>query len=171
MAHHDGVEQRPATEYFGSRGHLVSQGDIFEDVPLAVSPGGPEDALQITSEEAMVLTASCMIDHRADELQVAPVITIDRLGFGDGLMNEIREYDCHHRVMYLPMEGGKPERAVRLDKAQPISRHILESCDRQSQLTAEATRHLMRKITLYSTGNHFPRDKFALAPDDFAPDD
>jgi hypothetical protein len=171
MAQHDGTEPRPEGQYFGSRGHLVSQGDVFEDVPVYIAPGRPGAELDLTAAEAMVLTASCYIDHRAEQLLVCPVVPLVDLDLSDGVINEMREYDCHHRLMYLPGEDGRPERAGLLYKAQAIDRHVLEACDRQSQLTADATRQLMRKLVLFFTGNHFPRDRFTLAPDDFpAPD-
>ena len=126
-----------------------------------------DDGGEITAEEAMVLTASCHIDRRTDWLVIAPVMRPARVGIDDRLIGELREYDCHHRVMYLPPVGEQVERIVRLDRQQPISRHVLERCERDSQLTLEATRQLMRKLVLYQTGNHFPRATFALAPDDF----
>jgi len=167
MAQHDGVEPRPEGPYFGPRGHLVSQGDIFEDVPIVVAPGPVDGEHDVTSAECMVLTASCNIDHRADQLLVCPVAPMANLGLDRGIIKEIREYDCHHRLMYLPAEDDRPERMALIYKAQSIDRHVLESCDRQSQLTADATRQLMRKLVLFLSGNHFPRATFSLAPDDF----
>jgi hypothetical protein len=167
MPQHPGTEPRPEGPYFGSRGHLVSQGDIFEDAPVLLKAGRPGDEIDMTSAEVMVLTASCFIDHRAEELLICPVVVLDELGLNEGVVTEMRQYDCHHRLLYLPAEGDRPERAGLLHKAQAIDRHVLEACDRQSQLTAEATRHLMRKLTLFFTGNHFPRATFVLAPDDF----
>jgi hypothetical protein len=166
VAQHDGVEPRPTEAYFGDRTKLTSQGDVFDDVPVYVALP-KDDGGEVTSEQAMVLTASCHIDHRTDWLVIAPVVTPDRVGLADAVLSEIREYDCHHRVMLLPEEAERPERIVRLDRQQPISRQVLELCDRDTQLTADATRQLMRKLVLYSTGNHFPRSTFALAEDDF----
>jgi hypothetical protein len=166
VAQHDGVEPRPNGPYFKTRTEKTSQGDVFDDVPLQVTLP-TDDGGEITAEQAMVLTASCHIDHRTDWLIVAPVLSPDRVGLDAATLGGIREYDCHHRVMLLPAEGDRPERVVRLDRQQPISRQTLELCDRDSQLTLQATRQLMRKLVLYQTGNHFPREVFGLPDGDF----
>lgn len=166
MGQHPGVEERPTGEYFRARTDLTSQGDIFNEVPVYLELP-KDDGGAITADQAMVLTASCHIDHRADWLIIAPVVEAARVGLGDASLREMAEYDCHHRMMYLPPEGDRPERVVRLDRQQAISRLVLELCDRDSQLSSEATRQLMRKLVLHATGNHFPRNTFLLAPDDF----
>ena len=166
MAQHDGVEARPDLEYFRTRTDKTSQGDVFNDVPVYFALP-KDDGGEITAEQAMVLTASCHIDHRTDWLMIAPVVTPDRAGLAEPLLGELREYDCHHRVVFLPEDGERPERIVRLDRQQPISRGVLELCDRDTQLTLEATRQLMRKLVLYQTGNHFPRAVFELPDGDF----
>jgi hypothetical protein len=163
---HDGVEPRPTVEYFAVRTDLTSQGDIYLDVPVLLKLPR-DDGGEITAEAAMVLTASCHIDRRTDWLIVAPVMTPGRAGLSEGALVEIREHDCHHRIMYLPAEDSRSERIVRLDRQQPISRAVLELCDRDTQLTREPTQQLMRKLVLFSTGNHFPRATFMLPADDF----
>lgn len=163
MPQHEGVEPRPDVEYFRTRTELTSQGDVFRDVPVYLTLP-KDDGGEITAEEVMVLTASYHIDRRTDWLVIAPVISPDRAGIDERLIGELRDYDCHHRVMYLPAVGERIERIVRLDRQQPISRHVLELCERDSQMTMEATRQLMRKLVLYQTGNHFPRATFAPRP-------
>jgi hypothetical protein len=166
VPHHDGVEPRPSGVYFTRRHELTSQGDIFEDVPLVVHAASLDATTLVTSGDAMVLTASCNV-ARLPELLIAPVIPLASLGLSPGRATEIEALDCDHKLMFLPAEGEQPERAVRLDKAQLIDRMVLEACDKQSQLTEDANRQLMRKLVLLLTGNHFPRETFDLAADDF----
>jgi hypothetical protein len=168
VAQHKGVERRLEQPYFKDRTERTSQGDIFEDVPVERAVVDAEGAVKITSEEAMVVSpASCLIDNKTSQLMIAPVYGIERLGISQAVVGEIRTYDCHHEVMYLPAEGERSERVVDLRHMQPINRGILEACDRQSQLSAYATRLLMRKLALYQSGNHLPSWVFDLRSDDF----
>jgi hypothetical protein len=128
----------------------------------------PDDLSEITSSEAMVVVpASCLIDHKTSRLHIAPVSEIAGLGAPDSALPAIRKYDCHHEIMYLPAEDGRPERIVELRRMLSIEQAILEVCDRQSQCTSYATRLLMRKLVLLNTGNQFPYWTFDLRPDDF----
>jgi hypothetical protein len=116
----------------------------------------------------MILTRSCDIEQgrTAGLVQVAPLKHFSDAPLDPGQAAALRSTDCFHTVTYLPDEGGAPERLVQLYRAEPMQIDLLRRCERETQLTYEATRWLLRKLVIHGTGFH-PDDPIDPPADDF----
>jgi hypothetical protein len=171
-------EVRPADgDYYEVRQDLLSQGDIFGDVPLAF----PLPAGEIVEEEAsgpgrkflsgpfepgmaMLLTPTCSMRSQDNPTQYAhPVRTlvpvmpltdgiIADIGLDPSKIGLIRKYDQLINFMYLPAsrEVGIEESIALLYFPVTLHHDIIDG-QRVTQLAVEGARQLHRKIVwLYS---------------------
>jgi hypothetical protein len=114
----------------------------------------------------MVLTRSCEIDKNPEFVLLAPVWPLDESGLSDRQRDDMVRTDCIHRVMYLPENAGKPERAALLHRAGLVRLDTLGRCEREAQLTREANEWLARKLVIFYAGVH-PQTPIPLPDDDF----
>lgn len=172
MAH----ERRPSGPYFEERSALLSQGDIFGDVPLAF----PSPADAIVFEEtasparsflsgpldfgpAMLVTPTCSMRSQAPGRDYAhpvrtlaplrPVTELIELGILDTSKQRLADArDSLINYMYLPPapELGLPESLALL--YMPVTlHHEMISGTRITQLTYEASSQLQKKLTWFSS--------------------
>jgi hypothetical protein len=149
----------------------MSQGDIYSLVPHWLPPRDALEPWDVTTLDAMVLTASCWIDKQRDEDErlclVAPLLDVADIQFNAADLAMLRDNDCLHQYMYLPPEGSFPERVVAFLRAQPIRYRLLERCPRETQLTYAANQQLMRKLTMFYSTAHVTATEFRPMTDDF----
>jgi hypothetical protein len=148
----------------------MSQGDIYEGVPIWLPPEDALDPWDVTVGEVMVLTPSCMIDKQdVDEslLLVAPVVEVAAREWRPADIAILKDSDCVHGYMYLPPEGPWPERVVEFLRAEPIRFRLLDRCEKQSQLTYPAYQQLMRKLGIFFSLGHYPATGYEPTTGDF----
>jgi hypothetical protein len=158
---HPGQEPRPQASYFYFPGVYrnveMSQGDIYQGVPIWLPPSDAMDPWDVTAGEVIVLTPSCMIDKQnVDDrlILVAPVVPLDEREWEPSDIAILSDNDCVHAYMYLPAEGPWPARVVEFLRAQPIRYSLLDRCQRQSQLSYTAYQQLMRKLGIFFSLGH-----------------
>jgi hypothetical protein len=172
MAH----ERRPQGQYFEQRTALLSQGDIFADVPLAF----PSPADAVVFEEtagtgraflsgpldfgpAMLVTPTCSMRSQAPERDYAhpvrtlvplrPVAELTQLGILDVSKHRLAEMrDSLINYMYVPAAPtlGLAESLALL--YMPVTLHhdmIAEM--RVAQLTYDAAAQLQKKLTWFAS--------------------
>ncbi len=185
-------EERPDdTAYYETRRSLLSQGDIFRDVPLAYPVPGEivEDdesfsggtrhflAGPLETGFAILTTPTCsMRAQRAPDVYAHPVRTLvplmptERL-VGEGLLDAakmglVRKYDGLINYMYLPphQESGLPESLALLYMPVTMHHDIIDG-QRVTQLAVEGARQLHRKLVWFSSSWQEPRSTFEPALD------
>ena len=132
----------------------ANQGDIFEDVPFAASPGG--------SAWGMILSHDCDCDkflkpktQIPDEqrsmwpITVAPVHPIDQLT--GGRIKAVRDRRMP-RYFHLPEEAGLPELVADLWLEQPVPMEQVLMCNRLASLSDEWRGRLWAQIIRLRTG-------------------
>lgn len=165
---HAGLEERSTGPYFSAtRPKPCSQGDVYSDIPYLLPFEAIDAPATIVSRDVMILTRSCDIDYGNGHVLVAPVEPMTAVIERDEDAIWIRRYDCFHGLMYLPAHDKYPERIVNLEAGQLVRLDVVRKCDTQIRLTYAATQQLQRKLTLYWTGLHIPRDQFVPPADDF----
>lgn len=172
-------EERPQNEdYYEVRLPLLSQGDIFRDVPLAY----PMPAEEIVEEQAdtyggsrrylsgpldfglgLLLTPTCSMrqqgngggDYAHPVRTLAPIWPIEGLG---EMVNEssaglLRKYDSLISLMYIPPNAdlGIPESAALLYMPVTLHHNIIDG-QRLTQLAIEGARQLQRKLVHFASG-------------------
>ena len=165
----------PGQFYQPGRTALLSQGDIFRNVPFVdLVLSDPHDlgsrridlepawAMLITPTE--IMRALGATKTYSDELRrtVVPILGLDQMpGLGDG--RALREQDGLAQYMYLPEDpiSGMLEGAAYFPHAVTVSHALLvPSADepisrppvsRATQLTIDGTRQLQRKLLMYFT--------------------
>jgi hypothetical protein len=180
-------ERRPAGRYYENRIELLSQGDIFEDVPLAY----PMPAASITVEEdestdtaraflsgpldfgpAMLITPTCSLRSQPSGQGYAhhvrtlvPLRSVEEL-LDLGILDPARrgladKRDSLINYMYLPADSefGIVESLALL--YMPITlHHEMISDNRVTQLTFDATAQLQKKLAWHSTSVLLERSEF-----------
>jgi hypothetical protein len=179
-------EERPDdSAYYETRLPLLSQGDIFRDVPLAYPvpgeiveeenfSGGSRHFLSGPLETgfAMLTTPTCsMRAQGAPHVYAHPVRTLvplmptERL-VGEGLLDAaklglVRKYDGLINYMYLPphQESGLPESLALLYMPVTMHHDIIDG-QREAQLAREGARQLHRKLVWFNSSWQEPRSTF-----------
>lgn len=178
-------ERRPGS-YYEERVPLMSQGDVFADVPLAYP--SPADELLVEDNEesegrrflsgplsvgpAMLITPTCsMRSQGATDDYAHPVRTLVPLrGVGEleeaGVLDQARlrlaeRRDSLINYMYLPVDAelGIEECLALLYMPVTIHHEMIEG-NRISQLNGEATAQLQMKLTWYSSSVLLTRGDF-----------
>lgn len=172
-------EERPADDqYYESRLPLLSQGDIFRDVPLAY----PIPADRVVENEssgerlflagpfevglAMLTTPTCSMraqgadarDYAHPVRTLVPVVPLTQglmasLEIDSGKLGILRKYDSLINYMYIPRNDdlGLEESLAFL--YMPVTlHHAFIDGQRVTQLTKEGAKQLHRKLTWFSTG-------------------
>jgi len=178
-------ERRPGT-YYEDRVPLFSQGDVFEDVPLAYP--SPADELLVEEDEesegrrflsgplevgpAMLTTPTCSMraqggggDYAHPVRTLVPlrsVAELEELGILDQSRLRLAEKrDSLINYMYLP---GSPELGIVESLAllyMPVTvHHEMIEANRVTQLTAEAAAQLQKKLTWFASSVLLNRDDF-----------
>jgi len=183
-------EIRPAdAAYYEIRIPLLSQGDIFREVPLAYPVPG-----QIVEEQtsggvrhflagpleigpAMLITPTCSMRAQKEPGKYAhpvrtlvPIMPIEWL-LEKGLLDEsklglARKYDGLINYMYLPQHdaSGLPESLALLYMPVTMHHDIIDGL-RTTQLAVEGARQLHRKLVWFETSWQEPRATFDPALD------
>jgi hypothetical protein len=177
----DTREERPAdADYYEARLNLLSQGDIFDDVPLAypIPPdtildderfGGARRYLAGPLEygRALLITPTCNMrsqgaapgtDYAHPVRTLVPLVPLDEglrqaLKIDDSKYGMLKKYDELLAYMYLPAAAGLgvPESLAFL--YMPITLHHDMVVDqRVTQLAAEGARQLHRKLVWFISG-------------------
>jgi hypothetical protein len=185
-------DQRPKDDeyYERERVPLLSQGDIFRDVPLDF-PTPPrelvedEDAAErgaraflsgpLEFGPAMLLTPTCSMRAQRAEgyahpvrtlVPVLPLETLLAVGIvAPDALGLLRKYDSLINYMYLPpLEEPEADFVLAESAAllyMPVTlHHDLIEGQRVTQLAQEGARQLHRKLAHYATGWLEPRDFF-----------
>ncbi len=169
-------------EYYETRLELLSQGDIFRDVPLAY----PSPAREIVEEEsaagrrflsgpfetglAMLTTPTCSMRSQTDPSAYAnpvrtlvPVMPLDdglkrSLGLDAAKLGLLRKYDRLINYMYLPAAPayGLPESLVFLYMPVTLHHDLIDG----QQLALQGARQLHRKLVWFASGLLLPRETF-----------
>jgi hypothetical protein len=186
----DAKEIRPDdAAYYETRIELLSQGDIFADVPLAYPvPGDIVEAETsagvrhflagpLHTAPAMLITPTCSMRAQRDPGHYAhpvrtlvPILPLQWLlqkGYvDDAKVGLARKYDHLINYMYLPPheKSGLPESLALL--YMPVTmHHDLIDGQRSTQLAVEAARQLHRKLVWFETSWLEPRSTFEPALD------
>lgn len=174
--------ERPADYdyYERDRVELVSQGDLFRDVPLAYPM--PADELVIDQEgaggrrflsgplefgPAMLITPSCSLAAQRDAGYSHPVRTlvpvlplgqlVERGVIKETALSDVRRFDHLINYMYLPqleieeLEFSMPESAALLYMPVTLHHAFLEG-NRVSQLAYRGAQQLQRKLVWFFSG-------------------
>jgi hypothetical protein len=179
-------EERPRDDcYYERRLELLSQGDIFRDVPLAYPfpPGQIVEDRNATSGarqflsgpfefgHAMLLTPTCSMRAQQTAGKYAhPVRVLAVIRAVDGLLQRgilttdrlglMRKYDGLVNYMYLPeYEGEFPESVVLLYMTVTLHHDLIEG-QRITQLTYESAQQLQRKLVWFNSGLLVGRGEF-----------
>jgi hypothetical protein len=178
-------ERRPQGPYFEQRGTLLSQGDLFIDVPLAYPM--PADEMVVDAEEegarrflsgplsigaALLITPTCSMRAQGGGRDYAhpvrtlvplrPAEELSDLGILDVAKLRVAERrDSLINYLYLPASGefGIPESLALL--YMPVTLHhdmIAET--RLAQMTYEASAQLQKKLAWHSTSILLERNDF-----------
>jgi hypothetical protein len=169
-------ERRPAGPYFEQRTALLSQGDIFHDVPLAFP--SPADAILVEEATgpsrsflsgpldygpAMLITPTCSMRAQAlgrdyahpvrTLVPLRPVAELIGLGILDVSKQHLAEArDSLINYMYVPSDLGLglPESLALL--YMPVTlHHEMISEARVTQLTYDAASQLQKKLTWFAS--------------------
>jgi hypothetical protein len=185
-------EQRPAdNEYYEQRLELLSQGDIFYDVPLAY----PMPADEIVEEGtyggggsrrfisgpleyglAMLITPTCNMRNQGDQAEadyshpvrtLVPLLPLDEglqrtLDLDASRLGMLRKYDELISYMCMP-QSRDPDIPESLALLyMPVTLHHAMIADRRvTQLALEGAKQLHRKLVWFSTSIRPPRDTFS----------
>lgn len=180
-------QERPSDDcYYERRLDLLSQGDIFRDVPLAYpfppgeiveDPNAASGARQFLSGpfevgNAILLTPTCSMraqqiaDARyAHPVRVLAVIRpVDEL-LRDGILTTarlglLRKYDGLINYMYLPDYTEEFPESVALLYMTVILHHDIIEGQRITQLAYEGAQQLQRKLVAFASGLLFNRSEF-----------
>ena len=175
--------------YYETRIPLLSQGDIFRDVPLAYPvPGQVVEAETSAGARhflagplefgpAMLITPTCSMRAQRDPGKYAhPVRTLVPLlatewllahGFiDDSKLGLARKYDALINYMYLPPHepSGQLEGLALLYMPVTMHHDIIDG-QRTTQLAVEGARQLHRKLVWFETSWQEPRATFEPALD------
>jgi hypothetical protein len=172
-------ERRPADhEYYEERLQFLSQGDIFDDVPLSY----PLPAREIATDEgtgerkflsgplefgkAMLITPTCSMRAQGVEgyahpvRTLVPVVPVDEglvshLGLNEEKLGFLRSYDGLINYMYLPASDSLNLRESLALLYMPITLHhdIIDG-QRITQLAVEGARQLHQKLVWFVSGWH-----------------
>lgn len=178
-------EPRPSDDaYFEKRLDLLSQGDIFDGVPLAY----PSPAREVTGETgsgrrflsgplevgpAMLVTPTCSMRSQSSPQNYAhpvrtlvPLLPLDdrlraRIGIDDAKLGLARKYDGLINYMYVPASDahGLPECLALLYMPVTLHHEMLAGL-RSTQLALEGARQLHRKLVWFASGYLVPRATF-----------
>jgi hypothetical protein len=171
-------EERPANDqYYETRLPLLSQGDIFRDVPLAY----PIPADRVVEDEssgerlflagpfeiglAMLTTPTCSMRAQGAEAHdyahpvrtLVPVLPLTEglmasLKIDSGKLGLLRKYDGLINYMYVPPDDDlELEESLALLYMPVTLHHAFIEGQRITQLAREAAKHL-HKLTWFSTG-------------------
>jgi hypothetical protein len=183
-------EIRPADDaYYETRIPLMSQGDIFNDVPLAYpvpteiveaeTSGGVRHFLAGPLEigRAMLITPTCSMRAQRDPGKYAhPVRTLVPLLPTEFLIEQglldasklglARKYDGLINYMYVPPHerSGQPESMALLYMPVTLHHDMIDG-QRATQLAVEGARQLHRKLVWFFTSWLEPRATFEPALD------
>jgi hypothetical protein len=174
--------ERPAdTDYYErDRVELVSQGDLFRDVPLAYPL--PADELIVDDEgggsrrflsgpldfgPALLITPSCSLAAQREEgyshpvRTLVPLVPLDEVverGFvKEAAVDDVRRFDHLINYMYLPpldvdeLEFSIPESVALLYMPVTLHQAFLEG-QRVSQLAYRGAQQLQRKLVWFFSG-------------------
>jgi hypothetical protein len=180
-------EPRPSGRYYEQRTSLLSQGDIFENVPLAYP--SPTDRVFVDDEDdshqarrflsgpfdighAMLITPTCSMraqssgrDYAHPVRSLVPLRSVDEL-VESGILDHAKlrlaaSRDSLINYMYLPADHdlGVSESLALL--YMPVTLHHDMIADlRISQLTLEASRQLQKKLVWHSSSVLLTRADF-----------
>ena len=180
-------EERPADDqYYETRIPLLSQGDLFRDVPLAYPVPGAivedESDLGFGSRHflagpletgfAVLTTPTCSMraqgapDRYAHPVRtLVPLMPIERL-VDDGLVDSaklglVRKYDGMINYMYLPahVPSGLPESMALLYMPVTMHHDIIDG-QRTTQLAVEGAQQFQRKLVWFCSSWQEPRSTF-----------
>jgi hypothetical protein len=175
--------------YYETRIPLLSQGDIFRDVPLAYpvpteiveaeTSGGVRHFLAgpLETGPAMLITPTCSMRAQREPGKYAhpvrtlvPILPIEWLLKQELLdaskLGLARKYDGLINYMYLPPHEASalPESLALL--YMPVTmHHDMIDGQRTTQLAVEGARQLHRKLVWFETSWQEPRATFEPAPD------
>lgn len=178
-------ERRPDGDYYETRTELLSQGDIFRDVPLAYPSPAHEIAVEAVDETARVflsgpldfgpailVTPTCSMRSQTSGRDYAhPVRTLLPLRTVREL-EDIGPLDAAKRglaesrdslISYMWIPG---DRSVGVDDSlallyMPVTvHHEMIAGNRMTQLTYEATSQLQKKLAWYATSVLLDRADF-----------
>jgi hypothetical protein len=182
-------QERPRNDsYYETRHEVLSQGDIFKDVPLAYpfppgqiveDAGAPAGARQFLSGPfeigfAMLITPTCSMRAQqiaagtpyAHPVRVLAVVRpvdelINRGLFTNDRLGLLRKYDGLMNYMYLPESApvGLSE-SVALLYMTVILHHDMIADQRVTQLAYEGAQQLQRKLVLFASGLPVDRNEF-----------
>jgi hypothetical protein len=180
-------ERRPPS-YYEDRVPLLSQGDIFDDVPLAYP--SPADELLVDEDEgeeksarrflsgplqigpAMLITPTCSMRAQggADDyahpvrtlVPLRPVGELEELGILDPAKLRLAEKrDSLINYMYMPEVPGLGVGESLALLYMPVTlHHEMIETNRVTQLGAEAAAQLQKKLTWFSTSVLLTRADF-----------
>jgi len=178
-------ERRPDA-YYEDRVPLLSQGDIFEEMPLAY-PSPADELLVEEGEEdqgrrflsgplqvgpAMLITPTCSMRSQGVGSDYAhpvrtlvplrPITELEELGILDQARLRLAEKrDSLINYMFLP---GAPELGIEESLAllyMPVTvHHEMIEANRVTQLTAEAAAQLQKKLTWFASSILLARADF-----------
>ncbi|QEC48811.1 hypothetical protein FSW04_15320 [Baekduia soli] len=178
-------ERRPTGPYYEVRTPLLSQGDIFDDVPL----GYPSPALEIAVEEvdesaraflsgplsfgpAMLITPTCSLrsqtagrDYAHPVRTLVPLRPVQEL-MEAGILDPSKRGLAERRDSLINYMWMPPLPDVGLEESMallymPATLHHDMIADRRvSQLTRDASSQLQKKLAWYSTSMLLERSDF-----------
>jgi hypothetical protein len=178
-------ERRPAGPYFEMRTQLLSQGDVFGDVPLAYPNPATEVAVEDSPDEArrflsgpletgpaMLITPTCSMRSQSSEggyahpvrtlVPLRPTDELVELGILDAAKLRLAERrDSLINYMYVPSEPelGLPESLALI--YMPVTlHHELIASSRLAQLTFGGASQLQRKLVWHASSILLPRAEF-----------
>jgi len=181
-------QPRPKERYYETRTALFSQGDIFNDVPLAYPlPAGeiaiedPDDSGEATRSflsgpldygAAMLITPTCSMRSQTPGREYAhpvrtlvplrPVIELIDMGALDQAKRGLAEKrDSLINYMWIPADEqlGLPDSVALL--YMPVTlHHDLIAHSRLTQLTQDAARQMQKKLAWHATSMLIDRAEF-----------
>jgi hypothetical protein len=177
------VRPQDSDYYEDPRSQLLSQGDVYNAVPLAypvlgasvVDEGGSRRFISGPLEPgpAMLITPTCQMTAQGTTggyahsvRTLVPILSVDELleagVLKQSALDQARRYDDLHNYMYLPaLAGAIPESMALLYMPVTVGHSLLEAAAyRRYQLRLEGARQLQRKLTLMSTSLVIPRAYF-----------
>lgn len=183
----EGREDRPddASYFVVGRSRLLSQGDIFGNVPRtypSVSSAVQTDALgkrrfisgPLDVGYAMLITPTCSMSAQGADGYAHPVRTVVPLvSAAEALearsltaanIEQARRYDELNNYMYLPPLPGEDTGAMLALLYMPITlgHELLVTEGRLlQQLQETAAKQLLRKLVRYQSGYWIPREVFS----------